>query len=84
MAIIPIDGATKATIINKVEEKRLQIVKHPGVEKPHLYIDKDKWLVVTSKAYKTQAIKEVDRILREMTLKIISLVYNNQPGTITR
>ena len=28
--------------------------------------------------------KEVDRILREMTLKIISPVYNNQPGTITR
>ena len=28
--------------------------------------------------------KEVDRILREMTLKIISPVYNNQPGMITR
>ena len=40
MTIIPIYGATKTTIIDKVEEKLLQVVGILGVEETHLSLDK--------------------------------------------
>ena len=84
MAIIPIYGVTKAAMRDKVQEKLRQVAGISGIEETHLTMDKGKWLVVTNKACKNQVKKEVDRILREMTLKIITPEYNNQPGTISR
>ena len=40
MTIILIYGATKTTIIDKVEEKLLQVVGILGVEETHLSLDK--------------------------------------------
>ena len=84
MAIIPIYGVTKTAMIDKVQDKLRQVAGISGIEETHLTIDKGKWLVVTNKACKNQVKKEVDRILRETTLKIIAPEYNNQPGTISK
>ena len=84
MAIIPIYGVTKLAMNDKVYDKLRQVAGISGIEETHLTLDKGKWLVVTNKACKTQVKKEVDRLLREMTLKIIAPEYNNQPGTISR
>ena len=70
MVIIPIYGVTKTAMTDKVEEKLLQVAGISGVEDTHLYLDKGKWIVITNKTYKTQVKKEVDRILRNITLKI--------------
>ena len=71
MAIIPIYGVTKIAMTDKVQEKLRQVAGISGIEETHLTLDKGKCLVVTNKACKTQVKKEVDCILREMTLKII-------------
>ena len=71
-------------MIDKVHKKLRQVAGILGVEETHLTLDKGKWLVVTNKACKHQVKKEVDRILRKMTLKIIAPDYNNQPGTIIK
>ena len=42
-----------------------------------------KWLVVTNKVYKPQVKREVGRILKGVTLQIMSLTYA-QPGTISK
>ena len=85
MAIIPIYGVTKKkAMIDKVQEKLRRVAGISGIDETHLTLDKGKWLVVINKACKNQVKKEVDRILREMTLKIIAPEYNNQPGTISR
>ena len=84
MAIILIYGVTKIAMIEKVHEKLRQVAGISGVEETHLTRDKGKWLVVTNKVCKNQVKKKVDRILREITLKIIAPEYNNQPGTIMK
>lgn len=84
MAIIPIYGMTKTTMTDKVEDKLWQVVSISWVDENHLTLDKGKWLVTTRKVCKDQVRTEVDRIFREMTLKIITSEYNNQPGIIKR
>ena len=84
MAIIPSYGVTKISMIGKVHEKHRQVVEITRVKKTYLTLDKGKWKIVTNKACKNQVKKEVDRIHREMTLKIIVLEYNKQPYTIMK
>ena len=84
MVIIPIYEVTKTAMTDKVKEKLLQVSSVSSVEGPYLSRDKGKWIVVTIKTLKTQLKKEVNHILREITLKIISPAYTNQHGTTTR
>lgn len=84
MTTIPIYDRTKTAIIDKVEELLLQIIGVSSIEETHLYKNKGKWLVITSKDCKYQVKTEVDRILIGTTLHIIFLKYNNQPGTLKR
>lgn len=84
MVIIPIYEVTKTAMTDKVKDKLLQVASISSVEGPYLSRDKGKWIVVTIKTLKTQLKKEVNHILREMTLKIISPAYTDQHGTITR
>ena len=51
---IPIYRMTKTGMVDKVKEKHLQVTSIFSVEETHLSLDKDKWLLVTSKNYKTQ------------------------------
>ena len=69
---------------DKVNKKLRQVAGISGVEETHLTLDKGKWLVARNKVCKNQVKKEVDRILREMILKIITPEYNILPGTIMR
>ena len=77
-------GVTKIAMTKKVQEKLRQIAGISGIEESLLTLDKRKWLVATNKSCKTQVKKEVDHILREMTLNIIALEYNNQLGIISK
>ena len=52
MTTIPINGGTKTAMIDKVEDKVLQVTSISEVEETHLSPDKSKWLMVTSKAFK--------------------------------
>ena len=84
IAIISILWRDKNSNDKKVQKKLRQVAGISGIEETHLTLDKGKWLVATNKSCKTQVKKEVDRILREMTLKIIALEYNNQLGIISK
>ena len=84
IAIISILWRDKNSNDKKVQKKHRQVAGISGIEETHLTLDKGKWLVATNKSCKTQVKKEVDRILREMTLKIIALEYNNQLEIISK
>ena len=78
MAIIPIHGVTKNLMRDKVEEKLLKVVGISKLEKTHMTELKGKWLVVTNKECKSQVKREVERMLKGVTLQIIHPTYTQQ------
>ena len=75
MAIIPIHGVTKSAMKEKVEEKLLKVAEISRLEETHMIEQKGKWLVVTKNACKAQVKREVERILKSVTLHIVHPIY---------
>ena len=73
----------KNAMREKVEEKLLKVARISRLEKTNMTEQKGKWLVVTNKACKAQVKREVERILKGVTLQIMHPTYT-QPGTIAK
>ena len=83
MDIIPIHSVTKSTMREKVKEKLLKVPGISRLEETQMTELKIKWIVVTNKECKAQIKREVDRIIKSVTLQIIHPTYT-QPGTIAK
>ena len=67
----------------KVKEKLLKVPGISRLEETHMTELKIKWIVVTNKECKAQIKREVDRIIKSVTLQIMHPTYP-QPGTIAK
>ena len=68
----------------KVEEKLLKVAGISRLEETHMTEQKRKWLVVTNKACKPQVKREVERILKGVTLHIMINPTYTQPETVAK